>query len=183
MCVMCINDEMKHDAKCNNCGERCEKCNTIDDTTDTYADLPCDTCAHRKVVFSGDNTSTDFGRWLFDEKHQNYTVLAHNMKGFDGYFLLEYLISNSMLPSKIIYAGSKIMHLQVDPEFFGTRVGCHCVGSRMGVVGGGGVLTDTSSCSAFIYTTEVCSVNERCYALPPSCSIISFQLLVTSSKL
>ena len=63
------------------------------------------------------------------------------------------------------------------------------VGSRMGVVGGGGGggggLTVTCSCSAFIYTTEVCSVNERCcsYALPPSRSIISFQLLVTSSKL
>ena len=63
-----------------------------------------------------------------------------------------------------------------------------CVGSRMGVVGGGGGgggLTVTCSCSAFIYTTEVCSVNERCYsyALPQSLSIISFQLLVTSSKL
>ena len=62
-----------------------------------------------------------------------------------------------------------------------------CVGSRMGVVGGGvgggGRLTVTCSCSAFIYTAEVCSVNERRYASPPSRIIISFQLLVTSSKL
>ena len=108
-CHMCIND-----AKCNICGERCEKCNKINEAMGTYDDSPCDTCAHREIVFSGDNTSTDFGQWLFDEKHQNYTVLAHNMKGFDGYFLLEYLISNSIMPSKIIYAGSKIMHLQVD---------------------------------------------------------------------
>ena len=113
-CLMCIDDDMEPDAKCNNCGERCKKCYTIDETMGTYADPPCDTCAHREVIFSGDNTTTDFGRWLFDEKHQNYTVLAQNMKGFDGYFLLEYLISNSILPSKILYAGSKIMHLQVE---------------------------------------------------------------------
>ena len=59
-----------------------------------------------------------------------------------------------------------------------------CVGSRMGVVGGGGG-GGKVDCNmfVFIYTTEVCSVNERRYASPPSRSIISFQLLVTSSKL
>ena len=50
-----------------------------------------------------------------------------------------------------------------------------CVGSRMGVVGGGGEV----DCNMF----EVCSVNVRRYASPPSRSIISFQLLVMSSKL
>ena len=58
-----------------------------------------------------------------------------------------------------------------------------CVGSRMGVVGGGGGLTVTCKCSAFIYTIEVSGVNERRYASPPSRPIISFQLLVPSSKL
>jgi hypothetical protein len=35
------------------------------------------------------------------------------MKGYDGYFLLEYLIDQSMRPDKIIYNGSKIMYMEV----------------------------------------------------------------------
>ncbi|OOY49400.1 hypothetical protein BOV97_12840 [Solemya velum gill symbiont] len=40
-------------------------------------------------------------------------MFAHNLKGYDGYFLLEYLIDQSIRPSKIIYNGSKIMYLDV----------------------------------------------------------------------
>lgn len=35
------------------------------------------------------------------------------MKGYDGYFLLEYLMANSIVP-KVIFAGSKIMYLHVE---------------------------------------------------------------------
>ena len=46
-----------------------------------------------------------------------------------------------------------------------------CVGSRMGVVGGGGGVRVRRS-----FTLQVCSVNERrySYASPPSRSKISF---------
>ena len=36
------------------------------------------------------------------------------MKGYDGYFLLEYLIDQSMRLDKIIYNGSKIMYMTVE---------------------------------------------------------------------
>ena len=36
------------------------------------------------------------------------------MKGYDGYFLLVYLIDQSMRPDKIIYNGSKIMYMTVE---------------------------------------------------------------------
>jgi G:T-mismatch repair DNA endonuclease (very short patch repair protein) len=36
------------------------------------------------------------------------------MKGYDGYFLLEYLIDQSMRPTKIIYSGSKIMYMTIE---------------------------------------------------------------------
>ena len=42
------------------------------------------------------------------------TNVAHNMKGYDGYFLLEYLIDQSMRPDKIINNGSKIMYMTVE---------------------------------------------------------------------
>jgi hypothetical protein len=35
------------------------------------------------------------------------------MKGYDGYFLLEYLIDQSVRPDTIIYSGSKIMYMTV----------------------------------------------------------------------
>ena len=38
------------------------------------------------------------------------------MKGYDGYFLLEYLIDQSMRPDKIIYNVSKIMYMTVEKD-------------------------------------------------------------------
>ena len=38
------------------------------------------------------------------------------MRGYDGYFLLEYLIDNRMRPNKIIYNGSKIMYMTVEKD-------------------------------------------------------------------
>jgi hypothetical protein len=56
---------------------------------------------------------TKFGKWLFNDQHKDFTVLAHIMKGYDGHFLLEYLLSNSVTP-KVIYTGSKIMSIHVE---------------------------------------------------------------------
>ena len=36
-----------------------------------------------------------------------------SFQGYDGVFLLEYLVNNSMRPSKVIYNGSKIMYMEV----------------------------------------------------------------------
>ncbi len=38
------------------------------------------TCGFRQVQFQGDDTLTDFGRWLFNPRHRGCTALAHNMK-------------------------------------------------------------------------------------------------------
>ena len=52
--------------------------------------------------------------WLFTHQHGHFKVVAHNMEGYDGYFLLEYLIDHSIRPQKIIYNGSKIMYMTVE---------------------------------------------------------------------
>ena len=75
-----------------------------------FADMPCKTCANREVKFEGDDTSTLFGQWLFSAQHQNCSVVAHNAKSYDNYFLLDYLIKNSAVP-ELIYNGSKIMYM------------------------------------------------------------------------
>ena len=47
-----------------------------------------------------------------------YTFIAHNLKGYDGYFLLNWLVNNSLKP-ETIYSGSKIMMMKV--RKFGIR--------------------------------------------------------------
>ena len=66
---------------------------------DTFTCLPCDTCGFREVVFEGDDTLQHFGEWLFQDQHKNVTALAHNLKGYDGMFIMEYLISQSIRPA------------------------------------------------------------------------------------
>ncbi|XP_046569532.1 uncharacterized protein LOC124277858 [Haliotis rubra] len=75
---------------------------------------PCpDTCGHREVKFKGKNTATLFCKWLFTKAHRNFSVFAHNFKGYDGYFLLDYLIGNSILPDNMVYNGSKLMYMHI----------------------------------------------------------------------
>lgn len=65
-----------------------------------------------KYHFAEKNIKQKFGQWLFSEQHKNYTALAHNMKGYDGFFVLEYLVENSIVP-QVIYSGSKLMYIHV----------------------------------------------------------------------
>lgn len=64
-----------------------------------------------KVIY-GDDVRQEFGEWLFEKSHKGHAVLAHNMKGYDGYFLLRYLVDNN-IRHNLIYRGSKIMYIEV----------------------------------------------------------------------
>ena len=111
VCNMCQNIPISE--SCRNCGDRCAKCNKRDPKSKDYLKPPCDSCGGRQNIFSGDDTANLFGQYVFSTNHKDFTVVAHNMKGYDGYFLLEYLIKNSITPGHVIYSGSKIMYLTV----------------------------------------------------------------------
>ena len=119
---MCIDDnDFSPESKCVNCGTRCSKCNKFDKESKSYQSDPCfDSCGFREIIFGGDKTKQNLGKWLFHERHKHFTALAHNMKGYDGYFLLEYLIDNSIRP-EVIYNGSKIMYMFV-PRGLSNRI-------------------------------------------------------------
>lgn len=72
----------------------------------------CKNCGPREMVFSGENTLTDFCQWLFSEENYKATVLCHNFQGYDSYPILQYLYSNAVQP-KIVPSGAKIMCLTV----------------------------------------------------------------------
>ena len=114
VCELCIDDDSNaSQSKCDLCGFRCRFCNKINKKENSYEKLPCrGTCGFREVVFKGENCKRDFGNWLFSPAHTHFTAITHNAKGFDNYFILEYLIDNSIRP-EIIYSGSKIMYLHV----------------------------------------------------------------------
>ena len=50
--------------------------------------------------------------WLFSEQHANVTVIAHNARAYNAYFIYNYLLSQSITP-KVIFRGSKIMFCRV----------------------------------------------------------------------
>ena len=100
---------------CGNCGNRCEYCSVIDQTNKCFKRRPCSNgiCGSREICFEGNDTALKFGRYVFDRQHKGITLIAHNMKGYDGYFILEYLLSQSIHPNSITYNGSKIMYMHI----------------------------------------------------------------------
>ena len=108
VCPSCIDRPVTSKSTCQDCGTRCTRCED--------QDAPCQGCGLREVIFEGQDTSSTFGKWLFSSQHKYFKTVCHNMMGYDGYFLLEYLIDQSMRPDKIIYNGSKIMYMTVEKD-------------------------------------------------------------------
>ena len=77
-----------------------------------------------RKIFKNDEMSSardKFCDWVFKEHcgyadtKQPFIFVAHYLKGYDGYFILEYLYIRSLFPS-VIFTGSKLMTLEV-PQF------------------------------------------------------------------
>lgn len=105
-CDYCYLDNLD---KCPICGSRCDKCSKWVKKQKEFACIPCENCGHRQVTF---NNSVQFCKWLFTPQHSGCVVMAHNGKAFDHYFLVDYLMKNTIIP-KIIFAGSKIIHIHI----------------------------------------------------------------------
>ena len=95
---------------CGDCGTRCKQCDMFESKTERiFARDPCKDCGKRQTVF---NTIEQFGEFIFKEYHCKATVISHNGGKYDEYFLLDYALKNSIIPS-IVYAGSRIMCMHV----------------------------------------------------------------------
>lgn len=58
-------------------------------------------------------TLESFCEWVFQEDHKNYTVIAHNGRGYDFQFIMRYVYKNTCYKPDTIYAGSKIMIMRI----------------------------------------------------------------------
>lgn len=63
-------------------------------------------------IFSGYTALHEFCSFLFVPKHKNYTVIAHNLQGFDGQFILGWLLEQGLKPT-VIPNGSKFLSIKV----------------------------------------------------------------------
>ena len=55
----------------------------------------------------------DFCNWLFQDKHKGYSVIAHNGRGYDFQFVMEWIYKNTVWKPVVVYAGSKIMIMKI----------------------------------------------------------------------
>ncbi|XP_035230817.1 uncharacterized protein LOC118202735 [Stegodyphus dumicola] len=62
-------------------------------------------------VFPGYEACQDFCAWLFTPQHKGFTAVAHNMKGFDGQFVMAWLLEQGTAP-EVIPNGSMIMSVR-----------------------------------------------------------------------
>ena len=98
--------------KCNFCGSRCQKCQKWNRKENQFEKYPCEGCGNRQVIFQGEGTVNRFCAWLISEQHCGVTVIAHNARSYDSYFIYSYLLSNGIRPS-IIFRGAKIINLHI----------------------------------------------------------------------
>lgn len=54
----------------------------------------------------------DFCKWLISREHRGYTVIAHNARSYDLYFIINYCMKNCIKP-ETIYNGCKIMYMTI----------------------------------------------------------------------
>ena len=73
---------------------------------------PCKECGQREHVFAGRNTQKDFCKWLLSRENKGVTAIAHNMKGYDGQFILDHMFNIGMCP-KVVMNGAKLMSIEL----------------------------------------------------------------------
>ena len=67
----------------------------------------------KEFFFAGSNALKDFFNHLTKQKeYQGYTCIAHNLRGYDGVFVLRTLIENLVTPN-VIVKGQKVMRIHI----------------------------------------------------------------------
>ena len=113
ICTTCEDSPVTSESTYNNYGSRCMICDKFNKDENEFERYPCVGCGKRQMIFKGPNTQEEFCKWLISTQHKDFTVIAHNARGYDSYFIYDYLIANSHTPDPVIFSGSKIMYMRV----------------------------------------------------------------------
>lgn len=74
---------------------------TCDDCRNRDFEVACGRCLDHERIFTGDNCLNDFCKFLFAKNMKNTTAIAHNARGFDSQFILQYLYKEGIRPDVI----------------------------------------------------------------------------------
>ena len=103
ICENCSNvTRVKPNSKWKVCGNRCKKCDDWNKEHTAFKYNPCTGCGNREVIFHGQNTVREFCAWFFSKQHANITVIAHNARAYNAYFIYNYLLTQSITPEIIL---------------------------------------------------------------------------------
>ncbi|GIY82970.1 DNA-directed DNA polymerase [Caerostris extrusa] len=89
--------------------QRCKDCDRLCVSESCYQ-------AHKTVTGKKkekslcDKLCENFCAWLFTPEHKGFTAIAHNMKGFDGQFIMAWILKQGMTPD-VIPNGGLIMSI------------------------------------------------------------------------
>ena len=64
----------------------------------------------REWSFSGPNTAKEFCDWFLVDERPPTICIAHNMQGYDGYFIMRHVLERGMKCEPIM-RGSKILYM------------------------------------------------------------------------
>lgn len=98
ICESKLGPELEH--KPNLCAVRviCDDCRSRD------FNVICGRCGPSELLFEGPNCLDQFCKFLFNKKMQHSIAIAHNAKGFDAHFIIQYLRDQGIRP-KVISRG------------------------------------------------------------------------------
>ena len=70
----------------------------------------------REWSFSGPNTAKEFCNWFLVDERPPSICIAHNMQGYDGYFIMRHVLERGMKCEPIM-RGSKILYMVLQINF------------------------------------------------------------------
>jgi len=65
----------------------------------------CGRCGNPERIFEGEDCVNEFCRFLFNKNMKNTIAIAHNAKGFDSHFIMQYLLEKGIREPKVIARG------------------------------------------------------------------------------
>jgi hypothetical protein len=72
----------------------------------------CKNCKQpRRGEWVGEDAFDRFCEWLISEKNEGSYILAHNARGFDGQFLLNWMQQNAFPPDNVLMRGLEIISM------------------------------------------------------------------------
>lgn len=74
---------------------------TCDECRHRDFDGPCGRCGDHKYIFQGADCLNQFCRFLFRDEMKHTTAMAHNARGFDAQFIMQYLYKEGIKPRVI----------------------------------------------------------------------------------